>query len=190
MRRSSIKQEQRKYMLLQTVQWIIFGLLILAAFVLSTAGSHLKPLLLLSLALCISSHTGEIQATAIGMVCGFLTDIASGKLLGYNAVLFVVFCVAVSLLYNYILRQKMLNIVILTAVSVLIQGYLDYLFYYAIWGHEDVWLIYTNIILPASILTLLSSFCLYYPVKWIADKCGSRREQELEETRMSAYYDY
>ncbi len=190
MGRSSIKQEQRKYMLLQCVQWFIFGLLILAAFVISTAGSHLKPLLLLSLALCISTHTGEIQATAVGMVCGFLTDIACGKLLGYNAVLFVVFCVGVSLLYNYILRQKLLNILILTAVSVLIQGYLDYLFYYAIWGHENVGLIYSRIILPVSVLTLLSTLCLYYPIKWIADKCGSRRERELEETRMSAYYDY
>ena len=190
MRRNSIKQEQRRYMLLQALQWTAYSLLIFAAFVISTAGNHLKPLLLLSLALCISSHTGEIQATAVGMVCGFLTDIACGKLLGYNAVLFVVCCVGVSLLYTYVLRQKMLNIVILTAIAVLVQGYLDYLFYYAIWGHEDVGLIYTTIILPVSTLTLLSSFCLYYPVKWIADKCGSRREKELEETRMSAYYDY
>ncbi len=187
---SSIKQERRKYMLLQTIQWTAYALLIFAGFIISTAGNHLKPLILLSLALCISSHTGEIQATAVGVFCGFLTDIACGKLLGYNAVFFVVCCVGVSLLYNYVLRQKMLNIVILTAIAVLAQGYLDYLFYYAIWGHEDVGLIYTKIMLPVSVLTLLSTFCLYYPVKWIADKCGSRREKELEETRMSAYYDY
>ncbi len=190
MKRGSIKQEQRKFMLLQTVQWILFGILIAVSFVTSTAGSHLKPMLLLTLALCISSHCGEIEASATGVICGLLTDIASGKLLGFNAIIFLVCCVGVSLLYNYVLRQKMLNIVILTAVSVLLQGYLDYLFYYAIWGHEDSVLILTDVILPAGALTLLSSACLYYPVKWIADKCGSRREQELEETRLSSYYEY
>lgn len=189
MKRGSIKQEHRKYMLLQTLQWILFSILIAVVFITSTAGSHLKPMLLMSLALCISSHTGEIQATAVGMVCGFLTDIVCGKLIGFNAIIFVVCCVAVSLLYTYMLRQKMLNILLLTAVSVLIQGYLDYLFYYAIWGHEDVTLIYTDVILPVNALTLLSSACLYYPVKWIADKCGSRRVQELEETRLTAYRD-
>ncbi|MBR6616557.1 MAG: rod shape-determining protein MreD, partial [Oscillospiraceae bacterium] len=115
MKRGSIKQEQRKYYLLQTLQWIIFSLLIVGAFVTATAGSFLKPMLLLPLALCISSHTGEIQATAVGMICGLLMDIACGKLLGYNAVWMVVSCVAVSLLYTYMLRQKLLNIVILTA---------------------------------------------------------------------------
>ncbi len=174
-------------MLLQTVQWIVFGLLIAFAFVTAAAGSHLKPLLLLPLALCISSHTGEIQATAVGMVCGFLTDISCGKLLGYNAILFVVFCVTVSLLYTYVLRQKLLNILILAAVFILLQGYLDYLFYYAIWEYENVILIYTNVILPVNALTLFSTACLYYPIKWVANKCGSHRVQELEETILSEY---
>lgn len=190
MKRGSIKQEQRKYMLMQTVQWLIFSIMIAVAFVTSTAGSHLKPMLLLTLALCISSRTGEIEATAVGVVCGLLTDIAAGKLLGFNAIIFVVCCVAVSLLHNYLLRQTMLNILLLTAVCTLIQGYLDYLFYYAIWGHENVMLIFTDVILPVCGLTLLSSACLYFPIKWVADKCGSRREQELEETRLSSYYEY
>lgn len=189
MKRGSIKQEQRKYYLLQTLQWIIFSLLIVGAFVTATAGSFLKPMLLLPLALCISSHTGEIQATAVGMICGLLMDIACGKLLGYNAVWMVVSCVAVSLLYTYMLRQKLLNIVILTAVCVVVQGYLDYLFYYAIWGYEDVIQIYTGTILPSGIMTLASVFLLYKPLKWIAEKCGTHRVHELEKTIISAYRD-
>ncbi len=189
MRHGSTKQEHRKYVFLQTVQWLLFALLIALAFLTSTAGSGLRPLLLIPLALCISSHTGEIQATAVGMISGLLLDIACGKLLGYHAVLMVVFCVGVSLLYNYLLRQKFINILFLTALCLLAEGYINYLFYYAIWGHEDVSLIYTKVILPASGLTLLSTALLYAPVKWIAEKCGSHRVQELEKTVLSAYHD-
>ncbi len=189
MKRGSIKQERRKYIFLQMVQWIIFGLLIVGVFLLATSGSFLKPMLLLPLALCISSHTGEIQATAVGMICGMLMDITCGKLLGYNAIWMVVSCVTVSLLYTYILRQKLVNILILTAVCVVVQGYLDYLFYYAIWGYEDVSLIYTRTILPSNVFTLASVLLFYAPLKWIAEKCGSHRVQELEKTIISAYRD-
>ncbi len=189
MKRGSIKQERRKYIFLQMVQWTVFSLLILGAFLLATSGSFLKPMLLIPLALCISSHTGEIQATAVGMISGLLMDITCGKLLGYNAIWMVVSCVAVSLLYTYILRQKLLNILILTAACVLVQGYLDYLFYYAIWGYEDVVQIYTRTILPSSCLTLGSVLLFYVPLKWIAEKCGSHRVQELEKTIISAYRD-
>lgn len=182
------RQERRRYYLLQTVQWLVFALLIAVAFITATAGSGLKPLLLLSLAICISSHTGEIQAMAVGTVCGLLLDIACGKLLGYNAVWLVVCCVIVSLLYNYFLRQKLINIVMLTAGCALVQGYLDYTFYYAIWGHEDVELIYTDVILPSGGMTVLSAAVLYFPIKWLADKCGSRRIQELEKTVLGAAY--
>ncbi|MBE6825406.1 MAG: rod shape-determining protein MreD [Oscillospiraceae bacterium] len=186
--RRSTRQERRRYYFLQTLQWVIFGLLIALAFLTSTAGSMLKPLLLIPLSLCISSHTGEIQAMAVGTISGLLLDISCGKLLGYNAVLLVVCCVAVSLLYNYILRQKLFNILLLTAVCTLVQGYLDYTFYYSIWGHEDVGLIYTGVILPSGAMTVASTLLLYAPIKWLAEKCGNRRTHELEKTMLGAAY--
>ncbi len=184
----STRQERRRYYFLQTVQWLIFALLIFLAFLTSTAGSRIKPLVLIPLALCISSHTGEMQAMAVGTISGLLLDIACGKLVGYNAVLLVVCCVTVSLLYNYILRQKLINILLLTAACTLVQGYLDYTFYYSIWGHEDVELIYTGVVLPSSCMTVLSTLLLYAPIKWLAEKCGNHRTHELEKTMLGAAY--
>lgn len=188
MKRIDTKWERHKYYLLQTVQWVSFSLLIGLAFSASTAGSFRKPLLLLPLALCISSRTGEIQATAVGLVCGLLMDIAGGKLMGSNAVILICFCVPVSLLYQYILRHKLLNMLVLTAVCTAVQGYLDYLFYYAIWGHEDVSWIYMHQTLPAGLMTVASVLVLYYLIGWIAGRCGSgQNRKELEKNVLSAY---
>jgi hypothetical protein len=108
--------------------------------------------------------------------------------MGYNAVWMVICCVTVSLLYNYLLRQKLLNILILTAACTAVQGYLDFIFYYAIWGHKDVVLIYTQVIFPSGILTLLSTVIIYVLVKKIAKICGNRRTHELEKTMLGAAY--
>ena len=75
-----------------------------------------------------------------------------------------------------------MNMLLLTAVYTAIQGYLDFFLYYAIWGLEDVNLIYTNVYLPSEIMTLVSMIPIYLLVRWIAEICGSRRNYELEKT--------
>ncbi len=176
----------RRYAFLQTVQWFIFGILALLCYFLMTSGSSIKPLLLIPLAICISAHFGEIPAAAVGVFGGLLTDIACGKLLGYNAVWLVTCCVMTSLLHSYVLRDKLLNVLLLTAVCTAVQGYLDFMFYYAIWGHADVELIYMRIMLPSGIMTLLSTIPIWLIVRHICEKCGSRRSFELEKTIVSA----
>ncbi len=175
----------RRYFLLQTIQWVVLAVLMLACYVFEVSGSMHKPLLLIPLALCISARTGEIQATAVGTACGLLLDVACGKLLGYNAFWLVICCVAVSLLHSYLLREKLLNLLMLTAVCALVQGYLDFLFYYGIWGHADVMLIYFHDILPCGLMTIVSTIPLYYLVRFLFRHCGSRRSYELEKTIVS-----
>lgn len=176
------RQSDRCHLLLQLVQWIVLGLLALAGYFLMTSGSYVKPLLLIPLALCVSARISEIPATAVGVVTGLLMDIACGKLLGYNAVWMVVCCVAVSLLHSYYLREKLLNILALTAVCTAVQGYLDFMFYYAIWGHENVSLVYMHIMLPSGIMTVIATIPVWFIVRWLCRKCGSRRSFELEKT--------
>lgn len=171
-----------RYLLSQTIKWLAYVLVIFVCYLAETSGSYLKPLLLIPAALCIASHTGEIQAMAVGTICGLLLDLACGKLLGYNAVWLVVACVTVSLLHSYLLREKLLNMLLLTVVCTAVQGYLDFVFYYAIWGHEDVSLIYTRVILPSGMMTVAAAVPLYFLISWIARICGSKRKFELEKT--------
>ncbi len=177
-----VKNTERGYGWKQTIQWILFALLIFAGYVLMSAGSGVKPLLLIPLALCISAHTGEIPATAVGMICGLLIDLSCDKLLGFNAIWLVVCCVAVSLLHSYLLQEKLLNMLLLTGICTAVQGYVDFVFYYAIWGLEDVGLIYRHIMLPSGIMTMISLIPIYLIVRQIALRCGSRRHFELEKT--------
>jgi len=176
--------QKRKY--LQVIEWVIFFLLIGLCDLYETSGSGLKPLILLPLSLCISSHTEELQAMAVGAVCGFQLDLACGKLPGFNAILLVLFCVTSSLLYHYLLKQKLVNMLILTSVFSLIQGGLDYIFYYAIWGHENVFLIWENVISRSCVMTIISAIPCYFIIHGVSEKCGGvHRTDTLEKTKIS-----
>ena len=177
--------EARRAALLQTVQWFCFALTGLVFYCIMRSGSGVKPLLLIPLALCISAHVREIPATAVGVAGGLLTDIACGKLLGYNAVWLVICCVVSSLLHSFYLRGKLLNTLLLTAVCTAVQGYLDFMFYYAIWGHEDVSMIYTHIMLPSGMMTMICTIPIWFLVKWLCRLCGSKRTLELEKVIVS-----
>jgi len=181
----SNKLQKSNRLLLQVIQWVLFVAVIFICYLLETSGSSIKPLLLIPVSLCIASHTGELQAMTTGAVCGLLLDLACGKLPGFNAFFLVIFCVLISLLYRYFLRQKLFNMLCLTAVCALIQGYLDYLLYYAVWGHEDVVLIWQNIMFPSCLMTTASSVVFYFLIKKIAEKCGSHRTNQLEKTILS-----
>ncbi|MBR3630473.1 MAG: hypothetical protein IKN55_08400, partial [Oscillospiraceae bacterium] len=58
----------------------------------------------------------------------------------------------------------------------------DFVFYYAIWGHDDVTLVYTRYLLPSAVMTMLATIPLYFLIGWIDRRCGSRRSYELEKT--------
>lgn len=174
-----------RYIVRQVIKWVVLALAALLCYFVMTSGSTVKPLLLIPLAMCVSVYVSEIPAAAVGVVGGLLTDIACGKLLGYNAVWLVVCCVTVSLLHSYYLREKFLNILGLTAVCTVVQGYLDFMFYYAIWGHENVTLVYTHVMLPSGIMTLLCTIPIWLLVRKLFRICGNTRSFQLEKTIVS-----
>ena len=185
----SNKIQKSNYLVLQTVQWVLFAVIIGLSYLFETSGSYVKPLVLIPVALCIASHTGELQAMAVGAVCGLLLDLASGKLLGFDAFFLVIICVLISLLYRYFLRQKLINMLFLTAACTLVQGCLYYVLYYAVWDYEDVFLIWQKIIFPSCLMTVASSVIFYFLIKKIAEKCRNRRINQLEKTILSDWQD-
>ncbi|MDE6658445.1 MAG: hypothetical protein K2J88_07690, partial [Oscillospiraceae bacterium] len=96
----SAKNQKKRYAMLQLKKWILFIFLIGFCYILETSGSYRKPLLLIPLALCIASHTGEVQAMSVGAVSGLLLDLACDKLIGCNGILLLICCTGVSLLYR------------------------------------------------------------------------------------------
>ena len=118
-------------------------------------------MLLVPAAICVAIGNDVMAAAVTGAVCGFLTDMACGRLFGYNAVLLTVFCVAASLIFELYLRNKFVNYLWITAIASFLQCWLDYKFYYEIWDYENVGRIFTHVSLKVWVLTVVASVVVY-----------------------------
>lgn len=164
-----------------TVRWILYYVLILFFFTIMTSGTFTKPILLVPAALCIAVGNDVMASAVTGAVCGFLTDMACGRLFGYNAVLLTVFCVAVTLVFELYLRNKFFNFLWITAVVSFLQCWLDYQFYYKMWDYENVERIFFSVTLKVWLYTIASSVVIYLIFKTINRFLMPREHLTIEE---------
>lgn len=154
-------REKRILYIKTTARWFLYVLIIFVSFTAMTTGSWTKPVLLVPVALCIAVSNDTMISAYIGAFCGFLIDIACGRLFGYNAVILTIFCAAVSLVYELYLRKKFFNYLWITALVSFLQCWLDYKFYYQMWDYPDVERIFHNVTLKVWIYTMISSVFIY-----------------------------
>ena len=164
------------------IRWTFYLLIISIAFIASNIGTSVKPLLLIPIAICISINEGdEMTATITGILCGLLMDISCDKLFGYNAILLIACCVFTSLLFNHLLRPNVINAFYVCAILAFIHGILDYLFYYAIWGYENVSQIFFKYTFVSWIYTSISTILVYLLLRLIYNKFQPKRIHSIEE---------
>ena len=164
-----------------TVRWILYYLLIFLSYIIMTSGTFTKPVLLVPCALCIAAVNDLTASAATGAVCGFLTDMACGRLFGYNAVLLTVFCVAVTLVFELYLRNKFFNYLWISAVVSFLQCWLDYKFYYQMWEYENVKHIFYHVTVKVWVLTVIASVVMYLIFRLIDHFLMPREHLTIEE---------
>lgn len=177
------KQRTRNSKYIVAAKWLIYLVIVFLVYIYSTSIGYVlpKPLLLIPIAVCISMGESEMVGALVGLCCGYLLDLSMGKLSGFNAFILMVICMFTSILFLYLMRQNIINIVAITFAATLIQGGLDFWFYYAIWGYENASAIFTGYFLPSMIFTVISSPIVYIVIKFIATKVQPIHRQTIEE---------
>ena len=160
-------REKRIYYFKTVIRWILYYIVILLGFSVMTAGSWLKPVILVPVALAIAVDNNILASVFTGGFCGLLTDIACGRLFGFNAVMLAVLCMAFSLIYQLWLRSRMLNFIWTSSIAAYIQCRLDYEFYYRIWGYADVENIFVHTTLRVWAYTVISAVFVWLVIRLI-----------------------
>ena len=159
------------------IKWGIYSVLLLLFYCIQTAPSlltihHIKPVLLIPLAVCIALFEGEIGSAVFGLVTGFLWDFASGKVFGFYGMVLMICCLLTALLSMYLVRVNVVNALLTVGAVSLICSIWNFLFYYLIWGFSSVWLSLGQLLL-SSIYTVVFAAPLFYLVRLIATKFNS-----------------
>lgn len=164
----------RREKVVPIIKWVVYYLILLIMYSWQTTPNlfeffGIKPVLILPLIVAISMYEKVMESAAIGMFAGFLWDISSDKLFGFNAIILFLIATTVSLICIYYLQTKLFNFVIFCILALAIQGGLDYFFYYKIWQYENSQIIFTNNIFPTIIYTIIISPIFFIIIRKISN---------------------
>lgn len=165
------KDNRLKKVLYTILQVILCILLMAIAFIVSSSGFYVKPLLFIPIAICIAIFTeDELHSSLIGAMCGLLLDISYNKLLGFNGAILLVMCVFTTIMFKNYFKPMFFNALMYVSIFTFVHGLLDYFFYYKIWtlnSKDNVFSIYDSYIFPSCIMTIISIIVIYPIVKSI-----------------------
>jgi len=154
------------------LKWTLYSLLFFVAFIFQTTVDlfrifGVKPILILPIILFIAMMEGEWAGALVGVIGGLFWDVAADKLIGFNAIILLLLTVSAALLSMYLIRVNFWNSILVVLASALIQGLIDFLFSYLIWGHEFTYVILLRMILPTVAYTVLVSAPIFFLMRKI-----------------------
>ena len=165
------------------LKWIFYVLILIFCQIILTnpSGSMIKPLFIVPVVVCISMREAELSSALIGVFGGLLIDFQTNILTGFNAIIICVLCVGISLLFLHLMRPNIVNFVAVTAIVILVQQSLDFLFAYAIWKKDDVSSIFLDTHLVCIIGTTIVAVPIYFLITYINNKLGKPSQPVIEE---------
>ncbi len=173
------KKERRNTVL----RWIIYMLLLVVEYVyMTTTAFHWRSLLLvIPTAMCIAVFEEPFDAAVTGCIAGLLLDTAQGTLIGFSGIILLWCCLVTSLLFRFYMRKHIVNVIMLNAASILIQGIIHYFCYYAIWGYDPEAKIFLHEFLPVMLYTVIAVIPLFFIIKFLVEHLGAITENYIEE---------
>lgn len=164
-------------------RWIIYYLVLIIEYVFMTTFQINIPLpmLLVSTALCISMFEDPYYSAVTGCAAGLMLDAAEGTLIGMNGIILMWCCLMSSLLFYFVVRKHIFNIILIVTAAAFVQTGFRYIFYYSIWGYEKNGRIYLSEFLPVIISTVISVLIVYPFIKMLCKKLGEIKDTYIEE---------
>lgn len=155
----------------QIKKWLWYVLLLLVCYVLQTTPGlfvlfGVKPVLIVPLAIAIGVYEGEISAAAIGAVAGLLWDLSAGRIAGLYGLILCVICTVCCMTCLHFLRPTIVNITVLSGLSMVLASGLDFFFTYFLFYQNTIHILVYQI-LPTCLYTTLVAPLLIVLVRLI-----------------------
>lgn len=141
-RERSTSSYERKYI---AVKWLLYMTEIIFFLVIQgTPGlipeiNGQKPILLIPIAITIAVFSNETTGMVFAVICGLLTDAVSSNILGFYAMMLVVFGFLAGYMATNYIRTNLITAMVWVTIAVPLILYLHFVFFYKIqsYGFED-----------------------------------------------------
>lgn len=154
-----------KYFRRKVLKFFVYAVIVFAAYIIQTTPGlfeffGVRPILVLPACICIAVFEGEFAGGLFGFFAGLFCDSASETVFGFNALVFLIFCVLAGLATIYVFRRSTMNIMLLCLGVVFCRCVLEFFFTFVLYGYENLWAYFYTQIAPQIVLTSIFSLPL------------------------------
>ena len=157
-------------------RYSIFVLIILCAHLLQNALmifpeiAGVRPILLISAAVCIAMFEGEVVGVIFGFVAGALWDTVTVTADGYNALYLAVACAVCGFLLRVFMRNNIITYTMINAATTLFYCVTYVLFFIAARGIDSAGEIFVRYYFPMTVYSLLLTPLWYFIIRGVSTK--------------------
>ncbi len=161
---------QRKILKFFTYAMIVFG-----AYILQTTPGLLefcgiKPIIVLPLCICIAVFEGEFVGGLFGFFMGLFCDSSSEIVFGFNALIYLVFCVFAGLAAIYVFRRSTMNVMLLCLGAVFLRSVIEFFFAFVLYEYEGLVPYFYTVIAPQIVYSAIFAFPACELIRWLHRK--------------------
>ena len=132
--------------------------------------ASVRPILLISVAVCISMFEGELVGAAAGLLAGALWDTVTVAADGYNAFYLMVACAVCGVMLRIFMRNNIVTYVIMNSGITLIYVITYVLFFISARGIDDAGAIFFRYYIPMGVYSLIFTPLWYILIRSIYRK--------------------
>lgn len=154
---------------------ILFVLLLLSYVFLTTPFTYFKaasPDFLMVFVIGVALFENPLIAGIFGFLGGLLKDVASVSILGFNAFVYLVWAVLISVAVALLVRRNFINSLVVCGVSCLALKSFYYFIYNVLFEKGGRIALFYRSVLPSALLSLLIFPLTYYVLLFINKKFG------------------
>ncbi len=126
-----------------------------------------KPLMLISLAVAIASVEDKTPSLIFGAICGVITDISSGGMIGFFAILLTLICYFESHIFSTYFVSRFISVMVYALVFIPLLIGVYFLMFTAFAGIPDSGVLFVNHYISRILYTVAMTIPIYFLTKLI-----------------------
>lgn len=124
--------------------------------------AEIMPMLVLPACLCLSVFEGPVASGIFGFFAGLLCDCAAETVFGFNALFLMTLCVSTELVFNFLLRRSVLNVMLIGLSAIFARAVLEFFFVFVIYNYSGLAQFFYTVIAPQAVITTVYIIPFYY----------------------------
>ena len=131
------------YLRRKIIKFSVYAIIIYVLYILQSTPGFLEvcntaPILVLPACVCLAVYEGGFAAGIFGFFAGLLCDCAAETVFGFNALFCMAICVGTGLVFIYMLRRSVLNVMLVSLLAIFSRSVFEFFFTFVIYDYNGL----------------------------------------------------